>query len=141
MSGDGPFHGAKRFLFIGADLVVIRRDDIPTIPWPGLLDLPGGGRDGDETAEACVIRETFEELGLRIKAHQLTWRCRDRNGVYFAAHLPAGAKDDIVFGNEGQGWHMMATDTYLTRPDVIPHHTQLLRRYLSSEQAVSKRLW
>ena len=123
MSGDGPFHGAKLFLFVDTNLVVILRDDIPTIPWPGLQGLPGGGRDGDETA------------------HQLTWRCRDRNGVYLAAHLPAGAEHDIAFGNEGQGWHMMATDTYLTRPDVIPHHTQLLRRYLSSEQAVSKRLW
>jgi 8-oxo-dGTP diphosphatase len=56
------FGGTKLILFIGDRIVVLRRDDKPDIPWPGRLDLPGGGRDGIETAEVCVLRETREEI-------------------------------------------------------------------------------
>lgn len=38
------FGGAKLILFIGKQIVVLRRDQKPDIPWPGRLDLPGGGR-------------------------------------------------------------------------------------------------
>ena len=55
------FSGAKLALFLGADLLVIKRDDRPDIPYPGYWDLPGGGREGDETPQACALRETYEE--------------------------------------------------------------------------------
>lgn len=58
-SFDDDFHGAKLALFIGADLVVIRRHDRPDIPWPGALDLTGCGREGQESPVDCVLRETF----------------------------------------------------------------------------------
>ena len=60
------FVGAKLALFLGDHLAVILRDDRPDIPWPGRLDLPGGGRDGDENPQDCVLRETREELGLAL---------------------------------------------------------------------------
>ena len=44
-----PFRGAKLALFVGDDLAVILRDDIPHIPFPNCWDFPGGGREGDET--------------------------------------------------------------------------------------------
>jgi 8-oxo-dGTP diphosphatase len=34
------------------------------------LFLPGGGREGDETPEACLHREILEELGLRVEIVQ-----------------------------------------------------------------------
>ena len=70
------FGGAKLILLIGGQLLVIRRDDRPDILWPGHLDFPGGGREGAETAEACVLRETEEELGLRLSPADLVWRMR-----------------------------------------------------------------
>ena len=54
------FDGAKLALFLGKDLVVILRDDKPDIPYPAHWDLPGGGREGAETPEACALRETYE---------------------------------------------------------------------------------
>ena len=33
--------------------------------------LPGGGREGDETEEACVAREMSEEVGLAVTVERL----------------------------------------------------------------------
>ncbi len=66
-----PFHGAKVAILVGDALVTILRDDIPTIPWPGYWDLPGGARDPGETAVQTVIRECDEELGLRLSKDRL----------------------------------------------------------------------
>lgn len=135
IAGQG-FAGAKLALFLGDQLAVILRDDIPGIPWPGRLDLPGGGREGDETPQACVLRETREELGLLIAARHLCWgqRFMGRAGPvwFFAAHLEAARARDVVFGNEGQGWRLMRPAAYLADPLAIPHFQDRLRLYLGS---------
>jgi hypothetical protein len=41
-------------------LLVYTRDDAPSIPFPGLLDLPGGCTEGDEILEECVPGEPKE---------------------------------------------------------------------------------
>ncbi len=124
------FGGAKLILFIGDRLVVLRRDDKPDIPWPGRLDLPGGGRDGIETAEVCVLRETREETGLLLDRRDLVWRTQHKRGVFFAAHLPVLAEGRIVFGSEGQGWQLMSPQDFIAHPDSIPHFTQMVQTYL-----------
>ena len=129
------FIGAKLLLFIGAQLVVIRRDDIATIPWPGYLDFPGGGREVGETPEQTILREVHEELGLTLDPQQLVWRQRfertpETAGFWFAAHLPLGTERDIVFGGEGQGWELMRTGKYLFPADAIPHFKSRLSAYL-----------
>lgn len=124
------FGGAKLILFIGNRIVVLRRDDTPDIPWPGRLDLPGGGRDGSETAEACVLRETFEEVGLSLKERDLVWCDRFNAGVFFAAHLPEEAEARIVFGSEGQGWALIDPSEYIRHPDTIPHFADMVQSYL-----------
>lgn len=132
--GMDDFAGAKLALFLGPDLAVILRDNKPDIPWPGRLDLPGGGRDGGETPAQCALRETREELGLVIHPDALVWgqRFLGRSGPvwFFAAHLPARIAQDVVFGNEGQSWHLMAPADYLTDPLAIPHFQDRLRHYL-----------
>ena len=125
------FGGAKLILFVGPRIVVIERDDIPDIPWPGHLDLPGGGRDGSETPEACVLRETREEIGLSLSSSDLVWQSRYRRGVFFAAHLPAQAQDKIVFGTEGVGWSLMPPSDYIAHSKAIPHFARMVTRYLA----------
>jgi 8-oxo-dGTP diphosphatase len=131
---DDGFVGAKLALFLGDHLAVILRDDRPDIPWPGRLDLPGGGRDGDESPHDCVLRETREELGLVLDISQLRWGQRFIGGAgpvwFFAAHLDAGRAQDVIFGDEGQGWRMMAPAAYLADPLAIPHFQDRLRLYL-----------
>lgn len=130
------YSGAKLALFLGHDLLVIHRDDDPAIPFPGHLDLPGGGREGAETPVQCVLRETREEVGLCLTPEQLNWsRSYLRPGGvmwFFAAHLRAERVRDIRFGDEGRGWTLMAPDAFIADPMAVPHFTLHLRDYLDN---------
>jgi len=130
------FSGAKIGLFLGSDLLVILRDDRPDIPYPGHWDLPGGGREGDETPQSCALRETREEVGLILQAEDLIWSNsyeRPRGTVWFvAAHLPASVVKHIMFGSEGQGWRLMPPDMYMHHPKAVPHFVEQLDLYLNN---------
>jgi len=124
---DPPFRGCKIAVMRGSGLLVYRRDEHPGIPFPGLWDLPGGGREGDETPEECVLRELDEECLLRLDRSRLIYRRRypDPEGgsatYFFAARLREGEVGAIRFGGEGQAWRMMDVAAYLNHPGAVPH--------------------
>ncbi|MEM1375584.1 MAG: NUDIX hydrolase [Pseudomonadota bacterium] len=134
---DGGFIGAKVALFIGERLLVILRDEDRAIPWPGHWDLPGGGREAGETPEEVAIRETFEEVGLRLLRGDLRGK-RDyetssgHRTYFFGCHLAEGAEAGIVFGDEGQRWGLWSVATYLDHPKAVPQFKTRLRNYLAS---------
>ena len=134
------FHGAKLILFVGEQIVVLRRDHTPGIPWPGFLDLPGGGREGAETAEACILREVREEIGVSLCEDELVWRDSHQGGVIFAAHVEPEAEARIVFGGEGDGWRLMRPEAFACHAEAIPHFAMMVRRYGAVREAASKRL-
>ena len=55
----GLVHGEGRYL-------IARRK--PGVHLAGFWEFPGGKREPGETLEACLRRELFEELGIRIDA-------------------------------------------------------------------------
>ncbi|QFT98241.1 NUDIX domain protein [Roseovarius sp. THAF8] len=128
------FEGTKLALFLGKRLAVIERDHAPDIPWPGFLDLPGGGRDGAESAETCVLRETREELGLVLEPGVLRWR-RFYAGPtpmwFFVAHCEAALADEVAFGDEGLGWCLMRPEDYVAHDKAVPHFAQRVAEYLA----------
>lgn len=71
MWDETAFSGTKIALFCQTNLVVYLRDEKAGIPFPGLWDLPGGGREADESPIECVIREVEEEFGLRLSAENI----------------------------------------------------------------------
>lgn len=121
-----PFSGAKIALLCDGQLLTYQRDDKPGIPWPGLWDLPGGGREDDETPLACALRETREEFGLSLDP---SWIVSTRvypgqaldglDSWFFVARVPAGTFDTIVFGDEGQRWEVMAAEAFLALEDAV----------------------
>ncbi|MGR3492692.1 MAG: NUDIX hydrolase [Shimia sp.] len=140
-SGGGIFgkmnegvHGAKVALLIGGKLLVILRDDIPTILWPGHWDFPGGGREGDETPEETVRRETFEEVGLTLRGLSGGSLYQGDEGPvwFFVATLPEGSEEGIVFGDEGQRWALMTFAEYEAHPKRIPHLAERFRAHLQA---------
>ncbi len=129
------FDGTKLFLFLGDDLVTIRRDQRPDIPWPGRLDVPGGGRESDETPVQCVLRETQEETGLLVRPDDLVWKQfypQPIRAWFFAAHLPRQRAQQVVLGDEGTEWLLMAPQVYIGHPEAVPHFRDRLAFYLST---------
>ncbi|MEL6799153.1 MAG: NUDIX hydrolase [Pseudomonadota bacterium] len=121
------FSGAKIALILGDHLVTYLRDDYAHIPFPGHWDLPGGGREGEESPEACVLRETEEEFGLRLPQSRITWKRlypsmsgEGSFGYFFAAPVTEAEVTTIRFGDEGQHWAMMGHDAFLEHPQAVP---------------------
>lgn len=135
------FEGAKLILFLGGDLLVLRRDHTPGIPWQGYLDLPGGGREGGESAEACALRETREEVGLSLESADLRWRCfytAPRPVWFFAAWLPSERARGVVFGDEGLGWGLMRPEVYIAHAEAIPHFADRVQTVLKEGPGAPK---
>ena len=53
------------------DLLLLLRDDIPTIGHPDHWNLVGGAIEEGEGPEEAVLRETEEEIGVRLDAVSL----------------------------------------------------------------------
>lgn len=125
------FSGAKVVILSSDRLVTLKRDDDPGIPWPGLWDLPGGGREGAETAEACVIRETREETGLVLSPDRIVHRARYGDRAFFGAEWPGLTEADLRLGDEGQALVLMPVTEFLLRSDAIPPLRDRLARFLA----------
>jgi len=48
-------------------VLLLLRDDTPTIPYPNMWDVPGGHVDAGETPELCIVREMKEEMDLTLE--------------------------------------------------------------------------
>lgn len=121
------FHGAKLALICGDALLTYLRDDLPGLPWAAHWDLPGGGREGQESPQACVLRELEEEFGLRFDPARLEhgWSLPSmsevgRRGWFFLGRITEPEVEAIRFGDEGQFWKMMAVADFLAHPRGIP---------------------
>lgn len=141
MITEAGFAGAKAALFCGHALLAYLRDTHPGLPWPGMWDLPGGGRDGDETPEACLLREVEEEFGLRLSADRLIFRTVQPAllnpaewSVFFAAHISRAEVAQVRFGTEGQGWALMPVADFLNHPKAIPGLKARVRLALSAQE-------
>lgn len=142
MSDDRGFSGTKIALIHRGALVAYLRDDKPEIPFPGMWDLPGGGREGDESPVACALREVEEEFGLALSELRVSHlSCRrgtatGRPAKYFCvATLTDEDVAAIRFGDEGQRWAMMPIQAYLDHPSAIPELKAQLRAYLAAAGA------
>ncbi len=138
-----PFSGAKIVLCCNNQLVAYLRDQKPDIPFPGLWDLPGGGREADETPAECAMREVEEEFGLRLSVERIVWSRRYESqkagapdSYFLVAPLLNSEVDEIVFGDEGQRWRLMRLAEFLAKDDAVPDLQARLQDYL--EDAASK---
>ncbi|MBF0586139.1 NUDIX hydrolase [Prosthecochloris sp. N3] len=57
-------HRGASIIFSNNDrnVLLLLRDDKPSIPYPGMWDLPGGHIEAGETPHHCIQREMKEEL-------------------------------------------------------------------------------
>ena len=135
------FTGCKIALFCDDRILTILRDDISTIPWPNMWELPGGGREGEETPFECVQREVFEELGIHLTEDCLLWSkvypsmlFTNKQSVFMVGQLSQEQFDNIVFGDEGQGYKLMSIDEFLGSDKVVPQLQDRVRDYINKSK-------
>ena len=131
------FQGCKIALICGDKVLTILRDDKPTIPWPNLWELPGGGREGNESPFECAAREVYEELGIHLDEDCLLWSkiypsviFKDKQSVFMVGQLRQEQFDNITFGDEGQAYKLMSIEEFLSSSQVVPQLQERLKDYL-----------
>lgn len=129
-----PFAGAKLAALIDGHILTYRRDVTPGLRWPGRIDLPGGGREGDESPAACALRELHEEFGLALPESRLWWArafpamdAPGQNGWFLALTLTRAEVAAIRFGDEGHSPQLLGIPAFLDADDAIPALQQRLK--------------
>ena len=134
------FSGCKIALLCDDRLLTILRDDKASIPYPNMWELPGGGREGEETAFECVQREVFEELGLKLEETDILWAKEyqgmldpDKTSIFMVGTITQEECTSIAFGDEGQAYQMIDVSQFLSDDKVIPQLQDRLRDYLEMQ--------
>ena len=134
------FTGCKIALICEGRILTILRDDKPTIPWPNLWELPGGGREGAENPFECAAREVYEELKIQLSKDDIVWSGiypsmldENKKSVFLVGKLTQEQFDSIVFGDEGQGFKLMTIEEFITLDQVVPQLQERVRDYVEKE--------
>ena len=135
------FTGCKIALLCGDSVLTILRDDKPSIPWPNMWELPGGGREGDESPFECAAREVYEELGIHLNEDCLlrskvypSMLFEGRQSVFMVGQLSQEQFDSITFGDEGQAYKLMPVEEFLNSKQAVPQLQGRLRDYLKESE-------
>ena len=131
------FTGSKIALICGGKVLAILRDDKDDIPCPNMWELPGGGREGNESPFECAAREVYEELGIHLDEDCLLWSkiypsviFKDKQSVFMVGQISQEQFDNIVFGDEGQAYKLMSIEEFLKSKQAVPQLQGRLRDYL-----------
>ena len=131
------FTGSKIALICGDKVLTILRDDKDDIPCPNMWELPGGGREGDESPFECVAREVYEELGIHLNEDCLLWGkiypsviFEGKQSVFMVGQLRQEQFDNIIFGDEGQAYKLMPVEEFLNSKQAVPQLQERLKDYL-----------
>jgi 8-oxo-dGTP diphosphatase len=133
------FTACKLAYIFNGQLLVYLRDDFEHIPFPNMWDFPGGVREGDETAEQCVLRELDEEFGIKLEESRLIYKAKGINynntgySYFFVAEGRAEEIDAIIFSEEGQYWRLMDIAEFLEHPMAIGRLKNRLQDFLNQE--------
>ena len=130
--------GTEGLVYIGDKLLVYRGDD-KTTEWPLSIDLPGGGKENNETPFETFSREINEEFSLTITKSAITYSKRYPStlnkckfGHFAVAKLGVEQKQHIQLGSEGIESISMTQDDYLARKDAWPIFQERSAEYQKS---------
>ena len=131
------FTGCKIALFCGDKILTILRDDKENIPWPNMWELPGGGREGNESPFECAAREVYEELNIQLSKEEVIWSeiypgilDEKKQFVFLVGNLAQEEFEHIDFGDEGQGYKLVSFEEFLTSDRVVPQLQERVRDYV-----------
>ena len=133
------FSGSKGLVFLGDKIIAYRRDN-KTSNSPLCIDLPGGGREKDESPFDTFKREVMEEFCVQIDRSDILFSSRQNSFVnhgtksFFMITKPLKIKaGDIIFGDEGTEWMLMFPEEFISRSDGIERQQKRVRNYLEGK--------
>lgn len=139
------YSGAKLAILAKGHILTLLRDDDPTIPFPGMWDLPGGAREGAEKPLDCALRETWEEVFVRVSRDEIVWKRIYRNTTpgelaqwFFVAQPGWLSLPMPRLGSEGQAVKWWPVHEFLALPDGIDHLQDRLRDFLGDASASAR---
>ena len=131
------FTGCKIALICDGQILTILRDDKEDISWPNMWELPGGGREGNETPFECVAREVYEELSIQLSKADVIWfqiyhsmLDGNKKSVFLVGRLTQEQFESIIFGDEGQGYKLESLEEFITSDRVVPQLQERVRDYM-----------
>ncbi len=115
-------------------VLLVLRDNIPTIPYPGLWDVPGGHIEDNETPEECIVREMQEEIEVTVEGCTLfrVYEFSDRTEYVFMKHAEFELKKIIL--HEGQMLRWFSRDE-AGQVELAYGFDKVLEDYFSSQFA------
>ncbi len=130
------FNGAKGLVFLGNKIITYRRDN-KTNSSPLLIDLPGGGREGEESPFDCFKREVKEEFGINVEKEDIEFSIAyqsrtnpNKQSYFFITKKLKFSANNIIFGDEGTEWFLMSPEEFVNRPDGIKKQQEDVARYM-----------
>ena len=130
------FHGVKGLVFIDEKILVYRRDN-KTKSFPLCIDLPGGGKENNETPFATFKRELKEEFNLKLAESDVVYAKQylsamdeSKESYFIVTKNLSAQKTDIALGNEGLEYYLMSVDEYLKLNDAIGRQQTKVEQYL-----------
>lgn len=134
------FNGTKIALVNGDRTVTLLRDNQKDFEDANKWDLPGGGREGDETPEECGIREVKEELLIDIDPKAIVWKRQYDSGYrpgtkvwFMVAEISDDLAKNMRLGDENQKYELMEIADYLEDPNAVEYCKSRLKEYLNSK--------
>lgn len=133
------FHGAKIAVLVNGKLLMHLRDNKPGLFNANMWDFPGGGREGNETPEACAVREIQEEFGINLPLSAFVWQKvypAQKDSTQKAIFMVAEVNDldvENIKLTEGQKWELVNQDAFFKREDVVDALKTRFKDYLDSK--------
>jgi len=131
------FNGAKGVVLLINKMLVYRRDN-KTSNLPGYIDLPGGGREGEESPFETFKREVKEEFGISIEKDEIEFSCTipsvmepEKKSFFIIARTLRFQPEDVIFGNEGTEWMLMTPEEFIHRSDGIERQQKRVEKYMA----------
>ena len=111
-----------------------------TDSFPLYIDLPGGGRENNESPYETFKREVKEEFGFKITKKDILYAKQyvsamdaSKESYFIVVRLNVTEKD-IVFGDEGLDFFLIETENYLKLNDAIRRQQNRVLDYINSKK-------
>ena len=83
-------------------ILLLLRDDLPSIPYPDMWDVPGGHVEKNERPEQCIVREMKEEMNLTLDEFELFSKIEFEDRIEYTFWARANFNIDEIVLLEGQ---------------------------------------